>query len=283
MSVSNSGVKIDLGGKNILITGGTQGIGYGIAEQFARAGAQLYLTYKWNSADSAETIRSLERLGAPTPILIEADAADDEQTRACLSTIATHTKNIDIFISNVAFAPQVNSLADYRKKDLFRTIEYSSWPLVSYLQQIEAVFGTFPKYVLGISSNGPSHYYRGYDFVSAAKALLEHFARYLSIHLMPHETRVNVVRFGTVRTASFDAIFGEQFFQYIKDTHGDKQIDKFILNPQRCGEVVLSLCSGLMDAINGQVISVDYGLPFTDNTMMRYLDWKREQERAEST
>lgn len=277
--MSTSGIVVDLTGKDVLITGGTQGIGYGIAEQFARAGAQLYLTYKWNSANAAEVIQSLERLGAPTPLLIEADVADDEQTRACLAEIATKTKKIDTFISNVAFAPQVNSLADYRKKDLFRTIEYSSWPLVSYLQQIEAVFGTFPKYVLGISSNGPSNYYRGYDFVSAAKALLEHFARYLSIHLMPHEARVNVVRFGTVRTASFDAIFGDEFFEYIKEQHGDKQIDKYILQPERCGEVILALCSGLMDAINGQVISVDYGLPFADNTMMRYLDWKRDRDQ----
>lgn len=280
--MKDSGVLIDLSGKSALITGGTQGIGYGIAEQFARAGAQLFLTYKWNSANAEEVIRSLEQLGAPTPRLIEADAADDDQTRSCLAEIATQVDKIDIFISNVAFAPQVNSLADYRKKDLFRTIEYSSWPLVSYLQEIEAVFKSFPKYVLGISSDGPSHFYRGYDFVSAAKALLEHFARYLSIHLMPHDTRVNVVRFGTVRTASFDAIFGDEFFEYIKQHYGDKQIDKYILQPEQCGETILALCSGLMDAISGQVLSVDYGVPFADNTMMRYLDWKQNRDQGDA-
>jgi enoyl-[acyl-carrier-protein] reductase (NADH) len=44
-----------------------------------------------------------------------------------------------------------------------------------------------------------------------------------------------------------------------------------ILTPQDCGKAVLALCSGWLDAVNGQIISVDYGLPFQDNSMMRYL------------
>ncbi len=44
-----------------------------------------------------------------------------------------------------------------------------------------------------------------------------------------------------------------------------------ILTPEECGKAVLALCSGLLDAVNGQIISVDYGLPFRDNAMGRYL------------
>lgn len=268
-------VTIDLSEKHVLITGGTQGIGYGIAEQFARAGAHLYLTYKWNSANSHEVVDLLGKLGASAVFLIEADAGDEEATHACLAEIATHTNRLDVFVSNVAVAPQVNSLADYRKKDLFRTIEYSSWPFVAYIQGIEKAFGSFPKYALAISSNGPSNYYRGYDFVSAAKALLEHFVRYLSIHLLPHGARVNAIRFTTVRTAGFDMIFGDEFFEYIQQQGG---YEGYVMNPQQCGEVVLALCSGLMESVNGQVLSVDYGVPFADNLMMRYLNWKREKQ-----
>lgn len=270
-------VTIDLTGQDILITGGTQGIGYGMAQQFARAGAQLYLTYKWNTADSDEVIASLQQLGAPAPILIEADVAESEHTAQCFATIAQHTKKLDVFVSNVAFAPQIHSLKEYKKKSFFRTLEYSSWPLIAYLQHIDKTFGSYPKYVLGISSDGPSNFYAGYDFVSAAKALLEHFARYLSIHLMPHGTRVNVVRFGTVRTASFDAIFGDEFFTYLLEHGGSKE---HLLIPEQCGKVILALCSGLMEPLNGQVITVDYGLPFADNTMMRYLNWKKQNNSA---
>ena len=45
-----------------------------------------------------------------------------------------------------------------------------------------------------------------------------------------------------------------------------------ILKPEDCGKVILALCSGLMGAINGQIINADLGLPFRDNSMMEYMD-----------
>ena len=260
---------IDLRGAHALITGGTNGIGWGIAQQLAGAGAHLYLTYKWGSADNDARIKEIVDLGAPKPMLIEADAADEASAKALMERIAETAKGIDIFISNVAVAPQVKTLQDYSKKAFFRTLEYSSWPLINYLQEIYATFACYPRSVIAISSDGPSHYYRGYDFVSASKALLEHFARYLSIHLLPHGSRVNVVRFGTVRTESFAAIFGDKFFEFIEQNGGNAE---HILTPEECGGAVLALCSEFMRALNGQVITVDYGVTFKDNLMMRYLD-----------
>ncbi|MBN1686906.1 MAG: SDR family oxidoreductase, partial [Spirochaetales bacterium] len=103
---------------------------------------------------------------------------------------------------------------------------------------------------------------------------LEHFARYLSIHLLPYGGRCNVIRFGTVKTPSFDAIFGEDFFKFAEH---EGVTGKLILKPEDCGKAVLALCSGLLDAVNGQTITVDYGLPFQDNLMMRYLRMKDKE------
>ena len=257
-----------------LITGGTQGIGYGVARHFARAGAQLYLTYKWGTANSDALIEECVGYGAPTPLVIEADVAEQEDTERLMETIKQHDTNIDVFVSNVAFAPRISSLDEYKKKSFFRAVEYSSWPLVSYLQAIKSHFGKYPRYVVAISSDGPSHFYSGYDFVAATKALLEHFARYLSMHLLPYGTRTNVVRFGTVRTNSFNAIFGEEFFEFAKSQGLDEE---FILDTERCGAAILALCSGLLDALNGQIITLDYGVTFKDNLMMRYLESKKEE------
>jgi enoyl-[acyl-carrier-protein] reductase (NADH) len=157
-----------------------------------------------------------------------------------------------------------------------KTVEYSSWPIIAYTQAIDRHFGSTPSYVIGVSSDGPDHYYRGYDFVSAAKALLEHFARYLSVHLLPRGGRCNVVRFGTVRTPSFDAIFGSEYFEYVKS---EGVSEEFFLTPEQCGKTILALCSGLLAPVNGQVLTVDYGLPFQDNLMMRYIRTKEQDER----
>ena len=259
----------DMTGKSALITGGTKGIGLASALEFGKAGAQVYLTYKWGSADSGEINELFESVKAKKPILIQADVSVDEDTDNLIEEIGKKSDHVDIFISNVGFALRTDSLKDYKKRSLFKTLEYSTWPLISYTMKLHEAFGRYPDYIVGISSNGPDHYYRGYDFVAASKALMEFFARYLSVHLEKGGSRVNVVRFGNVRTESFTAIFGEEFFTPLEEVEG---VDKNqVLTPEECGKTVFALCSGYLDSINGQIINADKGLPFQDNAMMRYI------------
>jgi NAD(P)-dependent dehydrogenase (short-subunit alcohol dehydrogenase family) len=264
-------IQIDLAGQTALITGGTLGIGRAAALQLARSGARVYVTCKWGTADLDELYTEFSDAGAEPPVVIEADVSIDEDTDRLLEEIAKKEERIDIFVSNVGFAPVVKSLDDYVKRSFLKTVEYSSWPIIEYTKRMQGVFGQMPARVIGISSDGPDHYYLGYDYVSAAKALLEHFSRYLSVHLLAHGGRCNVIRFGTVKTPSFEAIFGQEYFDFAEKegVTGD-----LILEPEECGKAVLALCSGLLDGVNGQTLTVDYGLPFQDNLMMRYLRMK---------
>jgi NAD(P)-dependent dehydrogenase (short-subunit alcohol dehydrogenase family) len=263
-------ITIDFSGKNALITGGTRGIGLATALLFGRAGAQTYLTYKWGQDDYNELFAAFEGAGAPKPVLLQADVSNDEDTARLMGEIAAAgAKGIDFFISNVGFAQRTMSLDEYKKRSLFKTLEYSTWPLISYSQAIKKAFGAYPRRIVGISSDGPSHFYRGYDFVAASKALLEHFARYMSIHLFDEGCRVNVIRFGSVKTESFTAIFGEAFFEYLRKNGTSEEM---LLSPDECAQSVFALVSGYMDAVNGQIITVDKGMPFRDNLMVRYQE-----------
>jgi enoyl-[acyl-carrier-protein] reductase (NADH) len=262
-------IQIDLSDKHVLITGGTKGIGYAAAKNFGAAGARVFLTYKWGSADMDEIRKDFKKLNAPEPIFIQADVSVDEDTVIVMDTIAGHTEKLDIFISNVGYAAKMDRLEDYKKRSFFKTLEYSSWPIVEYTRAMKKKFGVYPEYVIGTSSDGPDHYYRGYDFVAASKAVLEFFGKYLAAHLGPEGSKVNIIRFGMVKTESFQLIFGEEFFTYLQEEEG--VTEEMLLTPKDCGKSILALCSGLMDAVNGQIINVDHGLPFRDNTMMRYL------------
>lgn len=261
-------IPLDLSGKSALITGGTKGIGLAIALRFGEAGARTYITYKWGSEDYTPLFSAFEKKKAPQPVLVEADVSLGEDTVKLLTRIKKNEKKIDFFISNAGIAQRTMDLNEYKKRSLIKTIEYSTWPLIEYTQKIKEIFGSFPKHIVGISSSGPDNFFQGYDFVAASKAMLEVFAKYLSAHLFKEGSRVNVIRFGPVETESFNLIFRKDFFEYIKDQGVPEEM---IMTPEDCGKAVVAVCSGLLDALNGQIITVDKGMNFNDNTMMRFL------------
>jgi NAD(P)-dependent dehydrogenase (short-subunit alcohol dehydrogenase family) len=261
-------IPVDLTGKTALVTGGTRGIGLAVALELARAGARLYLTYRWGSADTNALFAAFRRVSEIKPVLVESDVSIEAETMRLLDTVAESAATIDIFVSNASIALITESLDEYKKKSLFKTIEFSTWPLIDYTRKIKERFGAYPRYIIGISSDGPDHFYQGYDFVAASKGLLEIFSRYLSIHLAPEGSRVNVVRFGPVETDSFNHVFGGGFFDYVKK-HGVSA--DMLLKIEDCGKTVVALCSGLLDAVNGQILTVDNGLSFSSNTIMSYL------------
>ncbi len=268
---------IDLSGKTVLITGGTKGIGLASALKLGQAGARTVLTFKWGSDDYTPLFKAFEEVKAPKPLLIQADVSVSEDTQKVMNEIKEHFNNgPDIFISNVGFAQRTMSLEDYKKRSLFKTLEYSTWPMIEYTREIKKTFGAYPKKVIAISSDGPDHFYQGYDFVAASKALLEFFGKYLSVHLFEEGSTVNVIRFGPVNTESFQYIFGEDFFNYLKEH--DISLET-VLNTEECGKAVLALSSGLMDAMNGQIITFDKGMPLQDNIMLQYTREKEKQKK----
>ncbi len=266
--------EIDLSSKLAVITGGTRGIGLASAKALGSAGAKCVLTYRWGSADPDEIREQFERVGAPQPLFEMADVSYPEDTRALMEKLAEDHDGVDIFVSNVAFAAKTPDLDSYQKRSLFKSLEYSAWPLIDYVDTIGEVFGRYPEHVVAISSDGIDRGYPGYDFVAASKSVLEVFTRYLGTHIGEQGSKVNAIRFGMVATESFEAMFGEEIWEFFEEQGVDRSE---LLSPDECGRAVLALCSGLLDAMQSEIITVDRSLAFEDNTMQRYQRWKQRR------
>jgi len=256
----------DLRGKAVLVTGGTMGIGLATGLAFGRQGARCILTHRWGTADENDVRARFAEVGAPEPLIFQADVASAEDTEALLAAIRAEHNAVEAFISNVGFAQLVRDLDEYQKRALFKSIEYSTWPLVEYTRQIKEVFGQYPRYVVGLSSGGPDAYYRHYDFAAASKAVMETLCRYLSYHLFDEDVRVNVVRSRIVRTESLWATAGREFEAFADRFDGERQFTTC----EEIGNTILALCSGLMDGVSGQIITVDRGTAFFDNLFRLY-------------
>jgi NAD(P)-dependent dehydrogenase (short-subunit alcohol dehydrogenase family) len=245
---------VGLQGKSALVTGGTRGLGKAIGLEFARAGAMVFLTHRWGSVDENELTAEFQAEGLLSPRIVESDASDAQDTRALLEVIKEQAGCLDIVVSNVAFAKIVSDLGDYKKSALELSLGYSSWPIVDLIQRTHEITGQFPRYVVAISSNGSEVCHYAYDFVGISKAVLETLCRYLALRLKRHGVRVNAIRPGFLDTGSSRATFGDAVVDAMKE-----RVEGMLLDPQGIARVCVALCSGLMDAVTGQVITVDEG------------------------
>jgi NAD(P)-dependent dehydrogenase (short-subunit alcohol dehydrogenase family) len=264
-------LKNNLDGKAVVITGGTDGIGRACGLLFARHGAHVYLTHRWGSADEDELRGAFTAVGAREPVIIEADASLDEDTEALMQRIKNDHDRVEAVISNVSFAHVSKSHDDLDKKSFLRSLGYSAWPFIGYLQAVHAAFGRYPRYAIGMSSRGPEYFLPGYDFVAASKVVMETFCRYLTADLLSEDIRINVVRANPVETRSLEATFGPEFAPFCKQYYGEG----FFVAPEEVASAALGLCSGLMDAVKGQVLLLDRGFGFADNVVRLFS--QREQ------
>lgn len=242
------------------------GIGLATGLAFGRQGAQCTLTYKWGTANEDDVYRAYAEVGAPRPLIVQADVTNDDDTAALLDQMHEHADRVHVFVSNVAVALAVNDLDDYKLRSLFKSIEYSAWPIVEYTRRIKDVFGHYPRYIIGLSSSGPDAYSRHYDFVALSKSVLETLCRYMNYRLFDDEVRINIVRAGLVRTESLRDTIGRDFEEFTSHFNMNRQY----IPPEQVADAILALCSGLMDGVSGQVIRVDRGTHFFDNMMRLY-------------
>ena len=247
--------------RSVLVTGGTRGLGKAIGLEFAHTGARVFLTHRWGSVDE-ETLRAeFVSEGLPPPSIVEADASDSEATRQLMATIRDEAGGLDVVISNVAFAGVVHDLHEYRRVALELSLRYSAWPVVDLVQASREVLGSYPRYVIAVSSGGGDRCYGGYAFAGTAKSALETLCRYAAIQLRPEGVRVNVIRPGYIDTASARAILGEESLAALHE-----RAPEVFVAPRRVAQVAVALSSGLMDAVTGQTIVVDEGWSLIEPT-----------------
>ena len=86
-------------GKTAIVTGGSRGIGRGIAERLAEGGANVLITYAGNAAAAEEVVKVLTGKGIQAAA-VQADAADPESAAKVVEAAKALGDRIDILVNN---------------------------------------------------------------------------------------------------------------------------------------------------------------------------------------
>jgi glucose 1-dehydrogenase len=95
-----------LNGKNVLVTGGTSGIGQAIAVRFAEYGANVAINYLRRPEEAAETeeqvhacVRRLKEVGV-RDVLVQGDVSKEDEVEAMVEDAVRQLGGIDVLVNN---------------------------------------------------------------------------------------------------------------------------------------------------------------------------------------
>jgi 3-oxoacyl-[acyl-carrier protein] reductase len=100
-----------LDGKFALVTGGSRGIGRGIAIEFAREGADVAVNFRRDEAAARATIEEIERLGR-SAIAVQADVAEWAQVERMAGEVLAAFGTLDVVVANSGIASRTQTVWD---------------------------------------------------------------------------------------------------------------------------------------------------------------------------
>lgn len=243
-------------GKTVVVTGGTRGIGYMIAEGYVRAGAKVYVSSR--KADAvAEAEAALSQLG--TCIGIPADLSTEAECRRLAGEVATREPKLDVLVNN-AGATWGAPIDEYDEAAWSRVLDLNVkgvFHLTKFLRpQLEAAATRDdPARVINIGSiDGIQVPLLETYAYSASKAAVHQLTRHLAKRLAPKVT-VNAIAPGPFESKMMAATLAAA-----GDAIAQSAPMKRIGKPSDMAGIALYLGSPAASYVTGAIIPVDGGI-----------------------
>jgi 3-oxoacyl-[acyl-carrier protein] reductase len=234
-----------LSGKLALVTGASRGIGRAIAEELARAGAEVVVGYR-SGKDEAEELAAA--IGGRA---VQADVSTAEDAKR----LVDEAGDIDVLVNNAGLTR--DGLLARMSDDDWRTVIDTNLSSVFYT--CRAVTRPMMKKrggsIVNISSIVGVHGNWGQTNYSASKAGIIGFTKSIARELGSRGVRANVVAPGYVKTQLTDVLPPEATAAMVEATPLGR-----VAEPHEIAGAVRFLASDAASFITGEVLLVDGGL-----------------------
>lgn len=233
-------------GKRVLLTGGTTGIGLGVAKHLVQQGANVVITGRRDSGCSVAN-----QIGAT---FIYMDLSQPESVTTSVTEAAEALSNtIDVLILNAGIDLDTGSI-DALDMSVFRQVfEVNVFGVAQCLRDALPYLASGSSVIITSSPaslvNAP-----GMDAYSASKAAINALTKSFSAELAPRGIRVNAVMPGIVESGMSGGSTGEM------DSLRKLTLSGVIRKPQEMAGTFQFLASQASEPLTGSIVAADDGL-----------------------
>jgi len=214
----------NLKNKTALITGGTKGIGYGIAEALVQENINVAITGRTKTAVD-EAVNNLNKSGKGEAIGVVADVRNVNSQQQAVAAVVKKWGKLDLLIANAGLG-YFGSIEDLTIEQWNETIDTN---LTGVFLSIKASLEELKKskgYIVTIASLAGTNFFAGASAYNASKFGLVGFTQAVMMDVRKHGIKVTTIMPGSVAT-NFSGI--------------TSQDDAWKIQPEDMGQMVVDL------------------------------------------
>lgn len=240
--------------KNVLVTGGTRGMGEAIVKEFAQNGYNIIINYVKSNEKAISLKSQIEKEYKVKVLLIQADLSYEDEISKMVKTALQEFGKIDVLVNNAGIVID-KEFVDRTVEDWKQTLNVNliaPFILTKLIgkEMVKQKNGT----IINISStNGIDTYYPSSVDYDASKSGLISLTYDSAVEFAPY-VRVNCIAPGWVNT-EMNKELDEEFVK--EET--ERILVKRFGEPEEIAKVVYFLASDNASFINSSVIKVDGG------------------------
>jgi 3-oxoacyl-[acyl-carrier protein] reductase len=248
-------------GRSVVVTGGSRGIGRGIARVFAAAGARVMVVARDREAAEAAVAEIRDRGGDASYLL--ADLADPVSADRLVGAAVERHGRLDVLCCNAGIYP-ASPLREVTAEEIDQVLAVNLRSMMlsvrACLPHMERAGGG--RVILTSSITGPITGYPGWSHYGASKAAQLGFMRTAAIELARARVTINAVLPGNIVTEGLEDL-GEE---YLRRMEGSIPLGR-LGSVEDVAHAALFLASDEAGYITGQTIVVDGGQTLPESLM----------------
>ncbi|WP_396905817.1 3-oxoacyl-ACP reductase FabG [Mycolicibacterium phlei] len=242
-----------LEGRSAIVTGGSKGIGRGIAEVFVNAGVNVLITGR-TQPDLDKTVGDLSGRKGRVSALV-ADVTDPQDSRKAVAAAVEQFGGLDIVCANAGIFP-AGRIEELSPDDIEQVMGVNFKGTVYIIQAaLDALTASgHGRVIITSSITGPITGYPGWTHYGASKAAQLGFMRTAAMELAPKNITVNAVLPGNIKTEGLIEM-GEEYMNRMAAAIPTRRLGSVA----DIGNAALFFATDEAGYITGQTLVVDGG------------------------